>query len=243
MLLCSTDPAGSLDDVFGAHVTGTVAGNMRVLQIDAEQQLARLREQYRSEVLDALERIGLSEAATLDRRVIDALWELAPPGIDEFAALAALLDAAEHDETIVLDTAPTGHFLRLLTMPQIALDWVRQLMRIIVKYHAAGAAGGAAESLLQSARELRALQELLHDETRTAVFVVTLDEPVVEAETGRLVNTLTAADVPVAAIVRNRAERAHGWHHHKTIGAPLQLPAPVGADALREFAAHWKIVS
>jgi arsenite-transporting ATPase len=243
VLLCSTDPAGSLDDVFGTHVTGSTTGNVRVLQIDAEQQLARLREQYRSEVLEALERIGLSEAATLDRRVIDALWELAPPGIDEFAALAALLDAAEHDETIVLDTAPTGHFLRLLTMPQIALDWVRQLMRIIVKYHAAGAAGGAAESLLQSARELRALQDLLHDAARTGVFVVTLDEAVVEAETERLVDTLAAADVPVAAIVRNRAQRAHAWRQHETIIAPLQSPAPVGEDALREFAAHWNIVS
>jgi arsenite-transporting ATPase len=244
VLLCSTDPAGSLDDVFGARVTGSATiDNMRVQQIDAEQELARLREQYRADVLEALERIGLSDAATLDRRVIDALWELAPPGIDEFAALATLLDAAAHDETIVLDTAPTGHFLRLLTMPQVALDWVRQLMRVIVKYRAAGAAGGVGESLLQSARELRALQEMLHDAARTGVFVVTLDESVVDAETTRLVTTLLDAEVPVSAMIRNRAAGVHAWHGRTTIVAPLLVPPPVGAHALREFAAHWNIVT
>jgi arsenite-transporting ATPase len=241
VLLCSTDPAGSLDDVLATATHGI--DNLRVLQIDAEQQLARLREQYRGEVLEALERIGLSEAATLDRRVIDALWQLAPPGIDEFAALAALLDAADQEETVVLDTAPTGHFLRLLTMPQLALDWVRQLMRIIVKYHAAGAAGGAAASLLQSARELRALQELLQDAARTGVFVVTLDEAVVDAETTRLLTTLEEADVPVAAVLRNRSALAERWRGRPTIVAPLQATGPVGENALREFVAHWNIVT
>jgi arsenite/tail-anchored protein-transporting ATPase len=237
VLLCSTDPAGSLDDVLGA---GPAVPGLRRLQVDAEAEFRRVRERYREEVLAALERIGLSGAAALDRRVIDALFELAPPGIDEFAALAALLNAAGDDELVIIDAAPTGHFLRLLTMPDMALDWTRQLMRIIVKYRAAGAAGHAAESLLQTARELRALQQELRDPDRTAVVIVTLDEPMVTAESHRLGAALQEAGVGVVATLMNRVPvgtRPGGG----TLSAPLADPPPVGASALREFVRAWKI--
>jgi arsenite/tail-anchored protein-transporting ATPase len=192
--------------------------------------------------MEALDRIGLSAAAALDRRVIDALWDLAPPGIDEFAALAAMLDAAGTDEVIVLDNAPTGHFLRLLTMPEVALDWTRQLMRIIVKYHAAGAAGDAAETLLQTARQLRALQQLLHDGSRTGVFLVTLDEPMVVAETERLGDRLREAGVAIAATIVNRAAGSPATGG-RTFAAPHTDPPPAGTSALRSFAGTWKIVA
>jgi arsenite/tail-anchored protein-transporting ATPase len=246
VLLCSADPAGSLDDVLGTAASrdGVPALRLRVLQVDAQAHLARLRDEYQLEVLDALESVGLSAAAHLDRRVIEALWDLAPPGIDEFAALAAMLQAAESSETVVIDAAPTGHFLRLLTLPAVALDWTRQLMRIIVKYRAAGVAGSAAESLLQAARELRSLQELLHDPARCGVVVVTLPEPMVAAETHRLVDALAAADIAVAAILVNRSSSAGD----PVAGIPLirapacELPL-VGDAALQEFVGTWMSVT
>lgn len=237
VLLCSTDPAGSLTDVLGADPG---VHGLRLLQIDAEAEFRRVREQYREEVLAALERIGLSGDAALDRRVIDALFELAPPGIDEFAALAALLNAAGDDELVIIDSAPTGHFLRLLTMPDMALDWTRQLMRIIVKYRAAGAAGHAAESLLQTARELRALQHELRDTDRTAVVIVTLNEPMVAAESHRLDAALQEAGVAVVAALTNRVP-AGVRARSGSIRAPTTEPPPVGAAALREFVRAWKI--
>jgi arsenite/tail-anchored protein-transporting ATPase len=246
VLLCSTDPAGSLDDVFAADVTGPgrAADRLRTQQIDAEAQLQRIREQFRIEVLEALERIGLSESAALDRRVVESLWDLAPPGIDEFAALAALLDAGERTETVVLDTAPTGHFLRLLTLPDVALDWTRQLMRIVVKYHASGAGGGVAESLLQTARELRGLRDLLHDGTACGILVVTLEHPVVHAETQRLRRALDEAGMPAAALIVNRADDdfAAAAGNGITVRAPDLASPPTGSAALREFIRSWKIV-
>jgi arsenite/tail-anchored protein-transporting ATPase len=247
VLLCSTDPAGSLDDVFARDVTGVgrAADRLRVQQVDAEAHLQRIRDEFRSEILEALDRIGLSASAALDRRVVESLWDLAPPGIDEFAALATLLHAAERTETIVLDTAPTGHFLRLLTLPDVALDWTRQLMRIVVKYRAAGAAGGVAESLLQAARELRKLRDMLHDGSECGIVMVTLPHPVVHAETMRLQAALADADMPAAALVVNRAaEDAHNsLGVGATITAPIASSAPTGGAALREFIRSWKIVA
>jgi anion-transporting ArsA/GET3 family ATPase len=256
VLLCSTDPAGSLEDVLGdgALGGGSAGPRLRAVQVDAAAEAARLGAEWRNHVTEAMERIGLSEAATLDRRVIERLRDMAPPGIDELAALAALLDAAPAAETVVLDPPPTGHFLRLLTMPQVALDWSRQLMRILVKYHAGGVAGGVAEALLRTARELRALQERLRDPLCAGVVVVTTAEPMVQAETGRLVGRLRQAGVPVAAVLLNRAGDAHAAAHEALRqgdrpgagDAPL-LAAPEVAEpggspaALREFMHEWRM--
>jgi arsenite/tail-anchored protein-transporting ATPase len=244
VLLCSADPAGSLDDVFAGPVTasGRAGPRLRVLQIDAEAEFERLRGEYRPDVMDALSRIGLSEGATLDRKVIDALWDLAPPGIDELAALAALVAARHRGESVVLDAAPTGHFLRLLSMPALALDWTRQLMRIIVKYRVAGESGTAPEALLRTARELRALQALLGDASRAGVFVVTVAESMVEAETARLLDRLDEADIAVAGLIENRFAGAAGGRDESgrtRIRAPLRSPPPVGGPALRDFAGEW----
>jgi arsenite/tail-anchored protein-transporting ATPase len=246
VLLCSTDPAGSLDDVLGtaAVAAGHAGGRLRVVQVEAEAHAQQLRAAYSAEVGDALERIGLSGNAALDRRVMDELWALAPPGIDEFAALAALLDAGDTQEVVVLDPAPTGHFLRLLTMPQLALDWTRQLMRIIVKYRAAGVAGDAAETLLRAARALRALQQRLGDAERTGVFIVTLSEPLVRAETARLMGALSDGDIAVAAVIVNRqsANSADGGRYEPPVILAPAVAAPVGDHALREFIEAWRII-
>jgi arsenite/tail-anchored protein-transporting ATPase len=251
VLLCSTDPAGSLADVFGTDVlaAGRAAPRLRVLQVDAAEQLERLRAAYRDDALAALEQLGLSQAAVLDRRVIEAVWDLAPPGIDEFAALAALLDAAESHEAVVLDTAPTGHFLRLLTLPGVALDWLRQLMRIVVKYRVAGAAGEVVEALVRTSRELRALERLIRDGSAAGVIVVTLPEPLVAAETQRLIGALADAAVPVAAVLVNRSPALHADADVSDVAAAVRLHAPalaappVGAAALHDFVDTWRIVA
>jgi hypothetical protein len=65
VLLCSTDPAGSLDDVLGP---GTVAAGragprLRVVQIDAAAEAERRRAAWRDDAAALLERFGLSESA------------------------------------------------------------------------------------------------------------------------------------------------------------------------------------
>jgi arsenite-transporting ATPase len=242
VLLCSADPAGSLGDVLGGEAAGRDGLRLRTRQIDPAAELERLREQYRRQVLEALDQLGLTEAATLDRRVIESLWALAPPGLDEVAALIALLDAAAAHETIVLDAAPTGHFLRLLEMPQLALDWTRQILRLMLKYGVAGTGGNAAEALLRLARELRALSELLRDPARAGTLLITLPEPLVAEETERLRQRLADARVAILATMVNRARAptsAPGVH----IVAPPLPASPIGVRALREFGAMWNIVT
>jgi arsenite/tail-anchored protein-transporting ATPase len=240
--LMGADPAGSLVDV----VAGPVPG-LTVLESDAEAELDRLKERYREDVHQLFAAAGLELAARMDREIIESLWGAAPPGIDELMALARLADDAPSGARLVLDTAPTGHFLRLMAMPELALDWTHRLMRILLKYRAVAGLDAAAGPLLRLARRLRALRERLVDPTRTSVVVVTVDEPLVLAETHRLLDRIRQLGLPVGAVLLNRADPdtrdVPGFGPMVPVFRAPAVDEPTGADGLRAFAAAWERVS
>ena len=55
---------------------------------------------------------------------------------------------------VIVDTAPTGHALRLLAMPEAALQWVHALMAILLKYRKVIGLGELGADLVDVAREL-----------------------------------------------------------------------------------------
>lgn len=254
VLLCSTDPAGSLADLLEVPVppAGVVlAPALRVLQIDAPARLAALRERYREEVREVFARVGLDAALRMDREVIERLWNLAPPGIDEVIALVELTDALDRDETLVLDPAPTGHFLRLVGMPRLARDWTRALMRVFQKLGAASL-DGTVEGLIRFSKRLKQLELELKDPAAAGVVLVTLPEPMVRAGTARLRARLDDAGVPVLVTVVNRlaprpagapASPGAGAFAGVVIAAPDMDPPPVGRAALHRFLETWRILS
>jgi arsenite/tail-anchored protein-transporting ATPase len=236
--LLGADPAGSLADVVGGPVPG-----LTVLETDAASEFERLKERYREEVDAVFAAAGLDRAAAMDQAIIESLWNAAPPGVDEIMAVARLADDVPAGTRIVLDTAPTGHFLRLVAMPGVALDWTHRIMRILLKYRAVGGLDAPAGPLIRLAKRFRALRERLADPSRTAIVVVTLEEPLVRAETGRLLERLRQLDLPAAAVVVNRAD--HGTaaaHDLPTFRAPT-VPEPTGPDALRAFTRAWEVVA
>ena len=238
----STDPAGSLSEVFGVEVSAEarlVAPNLFARQIDATAEFQRMRERFRESVNDVFEDLGLQQAAALDRRVIESLWDFAPPGIDEIISLLEILDDADDFDTLIVDSAPTGHFLRLIQMPDIALDWVRALMRLLVKYGTAGSLDALAQDLLAFAKRLKQLKSDLSAPATTAVFIVTLDEPMVHAETTRLSAALATAGVNVTATILNRDDGDAAHATNAQIHAPEFHQEVVGPDTLRSFLAQW----
>jgi arsenite-transporting ATPase len=258
-LLVSTDPAPSIADAFGeseapwalGDVEADIAGvpGLVVRQMDATAAFARLREAYRSRIdglFTALVSHGVDVEA--DRAILRDLLALAPPGVDEVFALSVLGDALADGRftRIIVDPAPTGHLLRLLEMPAIALDWTHRLMRLMLKYREVVALGESAQELLDFAKRTRALDTLLRDPSQAGLLVVTLDEPVVRAETTRLAAAVRERGVDVSAIMWNRVK-----------SPPLPLPAtvsarqfcaeevephPVGLSALREWEKTWRTV-
>jgi arsenite/tail-anchored protein-transporting ATPase len=199
------------------------------------------------------------------------LFELAPPGVDELVAIIevtdALLSGGHHRgfDLVIIDTAPTGHALRLLEMPALVHQWVKAVMAILLKYQAVVGVGELGAVLLRLSRGLNRLRDLLSDETRTAFVVVTRAAQLPRAETVRLVARLRAASIHVPLVVVNafgagtcdrcRRERQAQTRELTALGRDLRngraarsslavtpgwIPPPGGIRDLRAFATEWR---
>ena len=259
VLLVSTDPAPSLADALGEtdapwalhdeEYSPPNVPRLVVRQMDAGAAFARIRDQYQ-ERIDALFGALVSRGVDVqhDRAILRDLLALAPPGIDEVFALSLLGDTlAERRFTkVIVDPAPTGHLLRLLDMPAIALDWTHRLMRLMLKYRDVVGLGDTAQELLDFAKRTRALEHLIHS-SAAALIVVSLDEPVVRGETERLATAVRDRGIPLPLLIWNRA---HGEPAPLPAGvAPRQFfaeevsPPPIGVQALRAWSASWRELS
>lgn len=251
VLLVSTDPAPSLGDAFGirtdrwahtAPVPVESVPRLHVWQMDATAAFQDLRDRYRDRidaVFDSL--MGRSFDIAYERAILRDLLALAPPGIDELYALASLGEAIDEGRyaRIVVDPAPTGHLLRLLQLPGLAIDWSHRLMRLILKYKEIAALGDAAQDLLTFVKRTRALDNMLHDESRAGVVLVSLDEPAVRAETLRLAEVLRASEIAILGEVRNRAVTVSGNGSWPTAFAPEMPTLLIGARAIRQWSGRW----
>src|SRR5205085_10362521 len=173
ILVFSTDPAHSLsdsfDEVIGSLKKG-VAGldNLDAMEIDPGARFEELKSRYRAwtDELFASLAGGSHWEIQFDREAMRELVSLAPPGIDEIAALSAISDLVDENSytTIVLDTAPTGHLLRFLGLPEVALSWVRTFLRLLLKYQNVVRSSSVAEELIALSKSIKRVIALLTDE-------------------------------------------------------------------------------
>ncbi len=201
-VVISVDPAHSLRDVF-ANLKSP--DNLTVETIDTKEKWRRFRETLGEEIagaVDALAPRGMS--LEHDAEAMRRLVEIAPPGADELFAITRLADLVADRSLagVIVDTAPTGHFLRLLDLPRAAGEWVREFMRILLHYKDLIPPGSLGEELVRASRALKDLDETLHSQ-RTAVLVVTRPERIVIAETRRLIDDLHRRDIRVGGVIAN----------------------------------------
>jgi arsenite-transporting ATPase len=278
VLLLSTDPAHSLGDVLATpldDVARPVPGGppgLRARELDAGALFANRRRRY----LDAVDRVfaelrgGSRFDLAFDRAVVEDLVDLAPPGIDELLGLLAITDvlmpgsSSDAQSMVIVDTAPTGHVLRLLAMPATGLEWVHALMGLLLKYRKVIGLGQLGTDLVDISRELRQLQALLTDRRRARLVVVTRAAELSRLETRRLVTGVNALNIGISATVVNaltpaacgRCLRIHNREQRTVatlrkdlrrlvappcaiIGAPIVVPPPRGAEALRQWQRAW----
>jgi arsenite-transporting ATPase len=276
VLLLSTDPAHSLGDVLVTpagdaerRVPGGPAG-LTVRELDAERAFALRRDRYRAavdELFDAIRGDSRFDVA-FDRAVARDLLDLAPGGLDELCALVTVTEALfppgaappRHD-LLVVDTAPTGHTLRLLALPGLALEWVRALLATLLKYRQVLALGALATDLVELSRGLRQLERLLGDARRARAVVVTRAAALPRLETIRLLGRLDRLGLTVSAVVVNaltppddaprvrrpeaaelsrlRAASRQRRDQPPVLLTPAVAPPPRGVDALRAWGRTW----
>jgi arsenite-transporting ATPase len=100
-----------------------------------------------------------------------------------------------------MDTAPTGHALRLLEMPDAAREWVQVLLRVLLKYRSLARPGRLASELVDLSKSIRRLQELLQNPRDTRFIVVTRAAAVPRLETERLLTRLHRLRLAAPAVI------------------------------------------
>lgn len=239
-LVISTDPAHSLGDVFDMNLKNSSAKNMPVALTDSLDALELDPDLIIDEHFARVERTISSYANPDMMQKIREHLQLSKsaPGAQEAAMLEAicryLVDSVEKGiyQHIIFDTAPTGHTLRLLMLPEMMEAWTDGLLtqqRRQAKLKGAADNFATKKSALTNPFEdskpvdkwqqavdvlnarknlFKRAGELLHDRQKTAVVLVMTADNLPIEETRRAVNQLKEAKLAPAALVVNQLIQA-----------------------------------
>jgi arsenite-transporting ATPase len=232
-LIVSTDPAHSLSDSLNQDVGGgkpvLLQGSdlpLWGMEVDAESGRAEFEAFSKAndtgtKAADFLRGVGLGGVAdSLAELKLGELLETPPPGLDEAVAIAKVVEFVESAEyarfsRIVFDTAPTGHTLRLLSLPEFVDASLAKVIRLRRKL---GAAADAVKSLFGAAGDqdavitkleklqvqVRAARDLFRDAKQTEFVIATVPTVLGVSESARLAATLREEGVPCKRIVVNQ---------------------------------------
>lgn len=199
VLLVSTDPASNLDEMLGLALGNEprpVPGVPRLSAMNIDPQAAA--DAYRARVLAQMPQAGPAERQQVLEELSGACTiEIA--SFDEFSGLlGAAAPAADH---IVFDTAPTGHTLRLLSLPKAWTGFLEGNDR------GASCLGPHSGLKMQEARFAEALAAL-SDPARTRIVLVTRPDVPALAEAARTSADLSALGLGNQLLVVNALFRA-----------------------------------
>lgn len=209
ILIFSTDPAHSLSDSFDFAIGDRITrldtpGRLEAVEMDSEKYLEDFRAEYRQNIEQVFSKfVGGGADVKFDREVIREMISLSPPGLDELMALIEVMDLWDDYDLFILDTAPTGHLLRFLEMPELARDYLKVMLRILIKYKAVIGLGGTADKLLKLSKNIRRVQQTLTDPARAEFAAVTIPTRMALAETRRLLKRLGKLGIPCRHLAIN----------------------------------------
>ena len=211
-LVISTDPAHSVSDSLGQKIGDEIKEvkgikNLSALEVNAQKALSQFKVKYETQIKKIFD-----TSTYLDQEDVDSIFALPIPGIDEvmgFKTIVDLIEEARFDKYIV-DTAPTGHALRLLTLPELLDEWIKVLakMRWKYRYMVESFSGKynpdeGDDFLVEMKKTVKRIEDLLRDQKRCEFIAVTIPEDMAIMETGRLLQSLNKYGIKVRQLIIN----------------------------------------
>jgi arsenite-transporting ATPase len=184
VLLVSTDPASNLDEMLGVGLTdkpSAIPGATGLFAMNIDPDKAA--EDYRLRVLDQMDATATEEDRATVREQLSGACTIEIAAFDEFVGLLA--GEAEGFDHVIFDTAPTGHTLRLLSLPRAWTGFLKGNDR------GASCLGLHSGLKMQETRFKTAL-ETLSDPALTTIVLVTRADRGAVREAGRTSDELRA---------------------------------------------------
>ncbi|MFX0102105.1 MAG: ArsA family ATPase [Candidatus Hodarchaeota archaeon] len=225
ILIVSTDPAHSLSDSLGVPMEAGVVTpipehpNLFGLEISPSKRYSEFQEKMGEGGVS-----GMDELEGMNIPMLGELGDLAgmnPPGVDEAMAFGMVLEFLENSEydLVIFDTAPTGHTLRLLSLPDILSGWIGKLISLRLKL---GKVFGMFKNMFKKKKDkeneaadtMEAFERLksaiesakgeLEDPDKTSFVIVMISEDMAIYETERLLSSLITYNIPSDRIIVNQ---------------------------------------
>ena len=229
VLLLSSDPAPSLGDIFETSMDDneiqlTSDHQLFGLELSSDLVLKRWKERFGLEIYEVV-----SSFASLDYDFVDYIGTA--PGIEEEFMLhfiVELVDAGRYD-TVVWDTAPAGHTLRLLRLPHLFLSHMEAATKFYMNLYSCFEKVKDAVSLKNSRRSLleiiagweelsRKIIQFIRDQQRTRYIVVTIAEALGVRLAERMLKELEENGLQVGNLIINHVVRDEDCPFHKQRG-------------------------
>ena len=229
-LVVSSDPAHSVADSLDSPVPSSLTlrdspvrgfSNLWAIEMEPKPLLEKFKRKHRN-YIENLSRMAYSS----DQMDIQDFLTFKLPGMEEMMILLEIVNLLGVGlfrkwayDTVIWDTAPTGHTLRLLKLPAKLLDWI-DIFNITTGRHKVVATGAAAlgfripgnrtpkgnvhKFIDMLSEKMEKLLSILRDPEQSEFVPVTIPEAMGIEETEDLLDTLNSIDIAVRNIIVNR---------------------------------------
>ncbi|MHA1969874.1 MAG: ArsA family ATPase, partial [Candidatus Hodarchaeales archaeon] len=217
-LLVSTDPAHSVSDSLDQQIGGDSyievhnVKNLWAIELNTEDTLRTYSEMISSQ----------DPSGTISDFIAgDDPSSMSPPGADETVAFIQLLEYIQNPEyeIVVFDTAPTGHTLKLLQLPEMTQSWLYRLIKMRQRIGGmmtgfktlfGGASAPDEQEAFDKLEELKDQVEKarvhLANAKETEFIAVTIPTIMAIWETERLIRALYEVSFPISQIYINQIQ-------------------------------------
>jgi arsenite-transporting ATPase len=214
-LLVSTDPAHNTGHIFNQTIgrkEKKIADQLYALEIDPQHESHLYIKRVKENIREIVQPQMMQE---IDRQIDIAQ---AAPGADEAALFDRIVEIIEEGQAnydlLIFDTAPTGHTLRLLSLPELMGVWIEgmlqrrqkanELHRMWIGEEEDPGKDPIYEILMKRKNKFAKAREVLLNSEVTAFIFVLNPEKLPILETEKAVQTLDKYGVPTHFLIINR---------------------------------------
>jgi arsenite-activated ATPase (arsA) len=261
VLIVTSDPAPSLSDIFSQEIGGKIVnikGSLYATEIDATKAVEFYKHRYGNVALDTINIV-----VPVEKEALDDIPEEVVPGLDELFAMEKIVDFAAEDEYdfIVWDTAPTGHTLRLLSLPTSVDRYVSAGIKLHARFSGLlntvktwFGKESSKDEIISSLTELKEIaagvNKILSEKSKTEFTPVLIPEALALYQTERLRKTLEEQGISIKRMIinnivpenhcafcssRRRMQQRYVDELHKRYGEYKIIEMPLFPEEIREI--------